>query len=321
MPSISRDDDVLIRVTSAGICTADLEIIAGVHPFAKPGNVLGHEFGGIVEAVGASVQRLSVGDKVAVDPVCSCGTCHACRIGKPNVCRNLQTMGVHRDGGFCEYVCVREEHVHRFADQSIRETLLATVEPYSIGAQNNHRAGVSAADTVLIIGAGAIGLCALQDARRRGARVIVTDLYESRLRRAEAMGADISISSKKADMDGILRSITDQHGPDVIINTAGDPALVEACVRYVAAGGRIVIVGLSTQPSQIRQSDIVGKEISIFGSRLNTRLFDYVISGFDDGSYNPDLLVSHFFPLTAFNSAIDLIRAQPESTCRVVLTF
>ena len=320
-PALAKDDDVLIRITSAGICAADLEIIEGRHPFATPGNILGHEFGGVVEAVGAAVQHVGVGDKVSVDPVCACGQCHACAIGKPNVCEHLQTMGVHRNGGFCEYVCVDADHVYRFADQSISEKLLGVVEPYSIGAQNNSRANVSSADTVLVIGAGAIGLCALQDAKRRGARVIVTDLYESRLHRAESMGADIAIASRKTDIDNILKAATDRHGPDVVIITASSSSLIEDSIRYVAAGGRIVVVGLSQQPCRVNQADLVGKEISIFGSRLSSRLFGYVVEGFDNRSYAPELLVSHFFPPDAFLEAITLIRTQPESTCRVVLTF
>ena len=320
-PELSGDDDVLIRVTSAGICTADLEIIAGTHPFATPGNILGHEFGGIVEEIGASVSGLSVGDKVTVDPVCACGHCHACAIGKPNVCANLRTMGVHRDGGFCEYVCVDAGRVYRYADQSISEKLVGLAEPYSIGAQSNSRAGVAARDTVLVIGAGAIGLCALQDAKRRGARAIITDVLEPRLRRAEAMGADMCIVSKKADMGGIIHAATGGVGPDVIILTVSDPLQLEACLRYVSAGGRIVVVGLNSRPSAVSQAALVAKEITLCGSRLSSRLFGYVLEGIDEGSYRPDLLASHFFPPDRFLDAVDLIRREPESTCRVVLTF
>lgn len=318
-PEISRDKDVLIRITSAGICTADIEIIRGIHPFARPGHIIGHEFGGIVEAVGVAVDNLSPGDKVTIDPVCSCGVCHSCKINKPNVCRNLETMGVHRDGGFCEYVCVDASRVYRFRNQQIDERLLGVAEPYSIGAQNNSRANVGSGDTVLILGAGAIGLCAMQEARRRGARTIITDLYESRLHRARDMGADVTVFSRKHGMHEIIAGITENNGPDVIINTAGYPHSVEDCMQYIAYGGRIVIVGLSTQPSHIAQADIVGKEVSIFGSRLNTRLFPYVVEGFDSGAYNPEQLVSHFFPLAAFADAVSFIQENPEEVSRVVL--
>ncbi len=320
-PVLKSDHDVLIRITSAGICKADLEIIEGIHPFAKPGNIIGHEFGGIVEEIGKNVTTLSPGDKVTVDPVCACGHCHSCKIGKPNVCRNLKTMGVHKNGGFCEYVTVDASQVYRFQNQQISETLLGVAEPYSIGAQNNQRASVSKQDTVLILGAGAIGLCALQDAHRRGARTIITDMIEKRLLLASKMGADVCICVKDRDPFEAIIAETDGNGPDVIINTAGYPHSVEDSLKWIAYGGRIVIVGLSTSPSMISQAEMVQKEVSLFGSRLSTRLFGYVTEGFDNGSYQPELLVTHRFPAERFEDALAQIRNHPDETARVVLTF
>ena len=320
-PEIQRDVDVLIRITSAGICTADLEIIAGTHPFARSGMILGHEFGGIVQAVGAGVQTLRPGDKVTVDPVCSCGHCHSCEINRPNVCLNLETMGVHRDGGFCEYVCVDQERLYRFENQSISEKLLGVAEPYSIGAQSNARAAVTAQDTVLVLGAGTIGLCAVQDAKRRGAHVIVTDLYKSRLSRAASMGADVVIGVKKHGMEDVISYMTQFNGPDVIINTAAYANSMGDCMQYIAYGGRIVVLGLSTQPSQIAQASITGKEVTLLGSRLSNRLFGYVVEGFDKGHYLPDKLATHFYPLAQLNEAVEQIRCSPDTVGRVVLTF
>ena len=110
-PEIMSETDVKIKVTSAGICGSDIGIWNGTNSLATYPRLIGHEFGGIVTATGNSVSKVKIGDKVAVDPVMSCGHCYACRIGRHNVCRDLEVMGVHRDGGMCEYVCVYEKNV------------------------------------------------------------------------------------------------------------------------------------------------------------------------------------------------------------------
>ena len=148
-PEITRDDDVLIRITSAGICSSDLEIAAGVHPFARYPMIIGHEFGGIVEQVGAGVTHVAAGDRVTVDPVTSCGKCHSCLQGKPNVCLHLATMGVHRDGGFAEYAVVPEKNVYVFRKLGIDPSILGLAEPYSIGVQTNFRGGTRKGDRVM----------------------------------------------------------------------------------------------------------------------------------------------------------------------------
>ena len=186
---ICNQHDVLLRITSAGICAVDLAIAAGTHPFAKAGMIMGHEFGGIVEQTGASVSALKAGDKVTVDPVCACGACHSCGLGRPNICRHLETMGVHRDGGFADFFVVDQSRVYRYQNQDLDTTLLGVAEPYSIGAQTNMRAGVTTRDFVVVLGAGAIGLTAMQDAKRRSAKVLVVDLIDARLERAAQMGA------------------------------------------------------------------------------------------------------------------------------------
>ena len=173
-PEIRHDNEVLIRITSAGICSSDQEIAAGVHPFARYPMIIGHEFGGVVEAVGAGVSRAAVGDKVTVDPVTSCGRCHSCLRGKPNVCLHLAIMGVHRDGGFAQYAVVPEQDVYVFRSPDVDVSLLGLAEPYSIGMQANFRAGTRKGDRVMVLGAGPIGICAMQEARWRGAEVTMT---------------------------------------------------------------------------------------------------------------------------------------------------
>lgn len=320
-PEIKNEDDVLIRITAASICACDSEIAEGSHPFAGTDMILGHEFGGIVEEVGSGVRDLKPGDKVCVDPVTSCGECPSCRRGRPNICLSLRTMGVHRDGGFTEYVCVQRKQVYAFKNQLISEHLLSLAEPFSIGAQANFRADTGPKDKVVVIGAGAIGLCAMQMARMRGACVLITDMIDERLKRAEDMGADIAVNVSKTDFQEAVQKFTKGYGADVIINTACARGTMEDSVMAAAFGGRIVTVGLVSDPSLIKQSELTKKELSIYGSRLSTRLFSQVVEGIDHGILSPEKLVTHNVHFTDIEKGFQIIKKQPQSVCKIVLTF
>ena len=320
-PDIRQADDVLIGITAASICACDSEIAEGSHPFAGTEMILGHEFGGIVEAAGSAVTDLKPGDKVCVDPVTSCGKCPSCRRKRPNICLSLQTMGVHRNGGFTEYVCVSRKQVHAYRDQTISNELLSLAEPFSIGAQTNYRAGTGSLDKVVVIGSGAIGLCAMQAARMRGAAVMMTDVIENRLSRARDMGADLTADVSRKDFHKTVMDFTDGQGADVIINTACVAGSMEESIAAAAYGARIVTVGLVSYPSQIPQSELTKKELDIYGSRLSTRLFPMVVDGIDRGKLTPDRLVTHRFHFTEIEKGFEIIKTQPQNVCKVVLTF
>ena len=179
IPEIT-ENQVLVKVKAAGICGSDVHIFHGKNAFATYPRVVGHEFVGEVVKVGSQTENIAVGDRVAVDPVVSCGHCYACRIGRHNVCSSLQVMGVHRDGGFQEYVAADYRQAYKLPDNLPWE-IAATVEPYSIGAQVAHRGRLTGDDTVLICGAGPIGLIILQVAKMKGSRVAILDIVESRL--------------------------------------------------------------------------------------------------------------------------------------------
>ena len=320
-PELQRDDEVLLRVTSAGICSSDLEIAAGTHPFARYPMIIGHEFGGVVEAVGAEVSRVHIGSRVTVDPVTSCGHCHSCLRGKENVCLNLATMGVHRDGGFAQYVVVPEKNVYPFKDPDVDETILGLAEPYSIGVQVASRAQVSSQDRVLILGAGPIGICAMQEARFRGAEVSMTDLIPQRLARAERMGADVTVDAGKTDVLAWAKEHYGGCGADVVIDTVGTPASMLQAMESAAFGGTIATVSLDKRPAAIQPSEITRKELTIVGSRLNLRRFAHVVENMEAGWFQADLLRSHTFHFTQIREALDLIHTHPEEVCKVALRF
>ena len=320
-PEIKKSDDVLLRITSAGICSSDLEIAAGRHPFARYPLIIGHEFGGIVEEMGDGVSGLQCGDKVTVDPVTYCKTCYSCRIGKHNVCRSLQTMGVHRDGGFCQYAVVPAGNVHRFGNQGIDCSLLGLAEPFSIGVQIYHRTGITKGDHVLILGSGPIGLCAMQVAKYRGASVMMTDLLDTRLLRAEEMGADRTLNAGRERPEDHFEEVFGEYAPNVVIDTVCTPKSFGMAVDYAAFGGRIGIIGVDTRPVPVTQADIMKKELSIMGSRLNLNQFPHVVKGIDEGFLQPEKLRSHTVHFTEIREGLRLIKEEPENVCKINLSF
>lgn len=319
-PRIENPDEVIIKVTSGGICGSDIGIFNGTNSLATYPRIIGHEFGGIVEEVGENVTDIKVGDKVAVDPVVSCGHCYACSVGRHNVCSNLEAMGVHREGGFREYVSVDKRNVHKFSSD-FDNSLLALVEPYTIGMQINSRGQISKGDKILIVGSGAIGLCTLDVAKRNGAEVIIADIVAEKLEVAKKMGADRTVLVSQQNLQDAVDEFTNKEGVPVIVDTVCSPSSFEDAIEMASPAGRIVVIGLTNTPSQIAQADITKKELTIVGSRLNCNKFDEVIEAFESGELKPELIKTHSFNFTKVEDALKLIKDEPEKVIKVVLNF
>lgn len=319
-PVIEKDDDVIVKITSGGICGSDIGIYNGTNSLATYPRIIGHEFGGIVTEVGKGVTKIKVGDKVAVDPVTSCGHCYACRIGRHNVCSTLEVIGVHRDGGFTEFVKVDEANVHKF-HKDFDSSLLGIVEPYTIGMEINNRAQITGDDKVLIMGAGPIGICAMQVAKSRGAKVMMTDLVKERLAKAKTMGADETVLVSEENLEDRIAAFTDGEGIPVVIDTVCIPSSFEQSVKLACPAGRVVVLGLKDKPAQITMADITKKELTIVGSRLNCNCFDQVIEGFENGSLQPDQLKTAEFNYKDIQQAFDMIMNHPQDVLKIVVKF
>ena len=319
-PEIRNKDDVIIRITSGGICGSDIGIYNGTNSLATYPRLIGHEFGGIVTEVGEAVTTVKPGDKVAVDPVRSCGHCYACRIGRHNVCSTLEVMGVHRDGGFAEYVSAPESNVHLF-HKDFDEAMLGLVEPFTIGVEINRRGQITKGDQVLIMGSGPIGIAAMQVAKRNGAQVMMTDLVKERLDKALAMGADEVVLVSQENLEERIMKFTDNEGIPVIVDTVCTPSSFEQSVQMACPAGRIVVLGLKNQPSQITMADITKKELTIVGSRLNNNCFDEVIAGFEDGTLHPEQLMTKAYNYKDIMEALNMILEHPQDVLKLVLKF
>jgi L-gulonate 5-dehydrogenase len=312
--------EVRVRVGYGGLCGSDVHILHGENPFVTYPRVIGHEFAGRVEAVGEGVPAARMGELVAVDPVVSCGRCPSCAVGRPNVCRRLQVLGVHRDGGFAEYLCAPAGNAHA-VPPGIEDKWAATVEPFAIAANVTSRTGVLSGDVALVYGAGPIGLTVVQVLKGvHGVRVLVTDRVPERLERARACGADEGIDTSREELPAALARLG-VDAPTLVVDAVGHPGLLEEAVRLAAPAARIGLLGFSAQSSSVSQQELTRKELSLFASRLNSGMFPRVIEWMAAGRLHPDRLVSHCIGFREFERAFTLLEKDARTTAKVLLDF
>jgi L-gulonate 5-dehydrogenase len=312
--------EVRVKVGYAGICGSDLHIYHGSHPFVKYPRIIGHEFAGVIDAVGDGVSPNKIGQRVSVDPVVSCGQCYPCSIGRSNICHNLQVVGVHREGGFSEFCCVPERLAYAIPD-NIDAPSAAMVEPFSIAANMLNRTGASARDVALVYGAGPIGLTVVQVLKGvYGVRqLIVVDRLESRLQGALDNGADRVVNNSDVELVSWLQ---EQHiAPTLVIDAACHPAIFAEATQIAAPAGRIGLMGFPAETSSVVQRFLNAKELTVFASRLNNKLFPTVIDWMASGKIQPHKLISHRFDFHAIQQALNLFETNPMACCKVLLQF
>jgi L-gulonate 5-dehydrogenase len=274
--------EALILTRAAGLCAGDLYIYRGVNPYVTYPRIGGHEIAGTIVALGPATTGPAPGSAVVVEPFIGCGHCYPCRIGKSNCCANLEIIGVHRDGGFAEYLVAPIDRLHSIP-AGLSPFKASFAEPVAIAVQACRRGMVTGDDTVLVLGAGPIGLALVEVARALGATVFVTDIAKERLATAEELGG-IPVASGEGLPDEILR-LTNGEGMPVVIEATGSVAAIESTAELVAAGGRIVIVGLVKKgvPVSFPGLDFTRKEMTIVGSRASVGCFpeslDLIASG------------------------------------------
>ncbi len=285
--------DVRVSVGAVGICAGDLYIYQGKNPYATYPAIGGHEIAGTVAEVGADVAGLDVGTPVVVEPFLGCGRCYPCRVGKSNCCANLEIIGLHRPGGFADTVTAPADHVHRIP-AGLSLPFASFAEPVAIGVQACRRGDVGEGEYVLILGCGPIGLALIEVAKARGARVVATDVVPSRLEMAAQLGADVLPAD--ANLLQTVLAQTNGEGAPVVIEATGNPAVMEQTVDLVAAGGRVVIVGLVKQGTEVRFPglDFTRKEITVVGSRASVDCFPEALRLLADGSITYPRVATEF---------------------------
>ncbi|MDF2440651.1 MAG: hypothetical protein JWN98_1635 [Abditibacteriota bacterium] len=265
--------DALVRVHRIGVCGTDIHAFGGRQPFFTYPRILGHELGVEVLQVGSVVTNVQPGDRCAVEPYLNCGQCIACRRGKPNCCTELKVLGVHTDGGMREQIVMPAHKLH--PSQTLSLDQLALVETLGIGAHAVERAGVERDEFVLIVGAGPIGLTAMQFALEAGAQVIALDINEERLNFCrEQLGVAHTINGVAHDALDALKAITSDDLPTTVFDATGNPKSMMAAFEYVAHGGKLVFIGLFQGDVSFNDPSFHRRELTLMSSR-NARPDDF----------------------------------------------
>ncbi|MDY1815449.1 Zn-dependent oxidoreductase [Klebsiella pneumoniae] len=312
--------EVRVKIAFAGICGSDVHIYHGHNPFAKYPRVIGHEFYGIIDAVGEQVSPARIGERVAVDPVVSCGHCYPCSVGRPNVCTQLQVIGVHRDGGFSDYACVPAKNAWRIPE-AISDRQATMVEPFTIAANITAQLQPTAQDIALVYGAGPMGLTIIQALKGvYGVKqVIVVDRIAERLQMARENGADLTLDntltsrSRNSWRSGSLPPRWSLMPP------ATRRSILQEAILLASPAARIGILGFSGEASTLTQQSITSKEISIFSSRLNSGRFPLVIDWMEKGLIRPEALITHCMPLEQVKEAMEIFANDRKTCCKVLL--
>ncbi len=304
-------DQILVKVAACGACHTDLHYLEhGVPTFKKPPIVLGHEASGIVEEVGVDVDNVKTGQRVLIPAVLTCGKCRFCRMGRENICVDMQMLGNHFDGAYAEYVAVPSKDVLDLPesiplqDASIIADALST--PYH--AVKN-RARVQPGDTVVVFGCGGVGINAVQLAALVGAYVIAVDINERKLEWALELGAASTINASKVErVSKEVKKLTG-GGADIAMEIIGNPRTIEEAFESVRIGGRLCVVGYTHEPISIIAGKIMFKELDVIGS-LGCPPGEYVplIRMVELGRIDVSRLVTHRFELDQIQSAFDVMK-------------
>jgi len=306
----------LVRVKAVGICGTDIHILKGALPSARPPMVLGHEIAGVIASVGKNVTRVSVGDRVTVDAVIGCGVCDLCKLGRIQFCAKGFECGITSDGGSQDFLIVPEKNVYAIPDSmSFEEAAILDMEVYNAV----EKCGINTNESVLVLGAGPIGLIACQVARLLGAgRIILSDPLTDRLNAAEAIGmADIYHLASEDNIDnGRLGTST----MDVVIDCAGTAASTRQALDAVRPGGRVLLYGVYEHAiDQFDMNQVVLKDLVIFGSQSDRTGWEKIIELVSSGALNLKVLITHTFPLEDAPRAYELVGKHEAAAIKAVL--
>lgn len=235
-----KEGEALLKIRYCGICGADVASYTDNQPFTTYPRIPGHEFSAEIVSIPENPLGLKAGDVVTANPYFNCGRCYSCQRGYVNCCTDNQTMGVQRDGSFCEYVAMPIERI--IPGQGLSAQQLALIEPFSIGYHALSRAHIEPTDKILIVGAGPIGLFALISAKLRGATVYVSDMLAGRLETALEYGADGVIDVSKQNLMEAVNKITGGNGFDICVEACGLSTTFLNCIDAAAFAGTIKTV-------------------------------------------------------------------------------
>ena len=325
-PTIEQPTDAIVEIDTTTICGTDLHILKGDVPAVTDGRTLGHEAVGTVVETGSGVEDIQQGDKVLVSCISACGRCKYCRRGLQSQCLSGGgwILGHLVDGTQAEYVRTP------FADTSLYKVpeglsdeqvlFLADILPtgFEIGVLNG---GVKPGDTVVVVGAGPVGLAAIITAKLYGpGRIVAVDLDNSRLERAQEFGADVTINNSSENAVERVQEMTDGLGADVVMEAVGVPATFELCTELVCPGGRVANIGVHGEPATLHLETLWIKSITITTGLVDTYSTLTLLKLVSEGRLDPTGLTTHRFELNEIMEAYDVF-ADAANTNAIKVTL
>jgi len=313
-------DEFLVRVKAATVCASDIRIYTYGDPRIQAPRILGHEFAGDVEEVGAHLKNhLKVGNRVTANPNMYCGRCRYCTTGRHELCNSRYALGIDVDGAFAEYLKVPPEAFRTGGVCEVPDNLsyeeAALVEPLSCCLHGQELAQTRVGDIVAIIGAGPIGLMHVTASKAMGAsKVIVSEIDDDRLREAANFGADYIINPSKENLTSKINQITDGNGVDVVIVAVGSPATQQQALSIAAKGGRINFFGglpAGKETVPLNTNLIHYREIFVFGTSSQS-IYDFrrTLELVSAGVLSVKRFITHRFPLNETVKAFEMASSR-----------
>lgn len=311
-------DEVLVKVRASAICGSDLHIARGLHPSAPLPVTIGHEFSGDVAAVGAGVDTVAVGARVTVEPCIVCGKCDACRHGEYSYCEHISFTYRMGDGAMADYVVVKAPYVYELPEGMSYEAG-ALIEPLSVATHAVRRAKVGLGETVLVVGAGAIGMMVAALCRRCGAaRVVIADLSDQRLEAALELGATDGVNSGRQDLAAELDRITGGKGVDKSFECVGRESCFNQAILALKKNGTCTAIGIYEKPMvSFPAGRLITHEIHIQGAQGYCWDFPIAIAAAKDLPI--DRFVTHTFALDALQNALETALDPAAGSIKVVV--
>jgi alcohol dehydrogenase len=328
-PKPAEPTDIVVQIDTTTICGTDLHILKGDVPAVEDGRILGHEAVGTVTAVGSAVSSLAEGDRVLVPAITSCGRCAYCKRAMPSHCQATGGIGWifgHLiDGTQAEYARVpfAETSVHKLPEGVTDEQVLflADILPtgYEVGVRNGR---VKPGDVVVVVGAGPVGLAAIQTASLAGAAsIIALELADSRLEHARRFGADVAINAADADAEQQVMGLTDGGlGADVAIEAVGTPGTFDICTRVVRPGGVIANIGVHGAPTTLHLEELWIKNVTITTGLVDGTTVPLLLQLVRSGKIAAEMFGTHDFALHDMMAAYDTFaEAGKHNALKVVI--
>ncbi len=317
-------DEILVRVKAVGICGSDLHGYTGKSGRRIPPIIMGHEASGVVEALGTNARNVAVGERITFDSTVFCNQCPPCRKGQVNLCLDRKILGVsipafRRDGCMAEYVVMPWWIAFKLpAAVSFEEAAL--VEPAAVAMHAARNTPIDVNDVVAVVGAGPIGLFAIQAVRVKGAgHVVALDVREERLAMARRLGADVTINPSKGAVAEQMRQAVGRPDADAALEAVGLPSAVQTALDLVRCGGHVTLIGNVTPQVPLPLQDVIMREVTIRGSFAIAGEYRACLDLMAAGRIQTQPLISRTMPLAEGQMAFDTLHRGDPSLFKIVL--